>query len=68
MIRFTHHPTALAAEGWHDTGQRIEGTAVDAIHAGNKHARTTQARTASFRLSTDPDTWGIFTRTPDILT
>lgn len=68
MIRFAHHPTALQSEGWHDTGQRIEGTAVDATVAANKHARTTADSTQAFRLSTDPDTWGIFTRTPDILT
>lgn len=68
MIRFTHHPTALAAEGWHDTGHRVEGTAVDAITAAWAHSQYTLGPTQAFRLLTDPDTWGIFTRTPDILT
>jgi hypothetical protein len=68
MIKFTHSPVSLAVMGWHDTGQRIEGTAVDAAIAVTKASRTTADRTHAFRLSTDPDTWGIFTRTPDILT
>jgi hypothetical protein len=68
VIKFTHSPVSLAVMGWHDTGQRIEGTAASAIHAASKHACTTADRTHAFRLSTDPDTWGIFTRTPDILT
>lgn len=68
MIKFTHSAASLAVMGWHDTGQRIEGAAIHAIHAANKHAQSTADRTHAFRLSTDPDTWGIFTRTPDILT
>lgn len=67
MIRFTHHPIALAARGWHDTGQRIEGTAVDANAAVAVVAPYWPGKCQAFRLSTDPDTWGIFTRTPDIL-
>lgn len=66
MVKFTHRPVALQAEGWHDTGRRISGAAAEAL-AAVKQANMDKYSTA-FRLSTDPDTWGIFTRTPDILT
>lgn len=68
MIRYHHEPEALAALGWHDTGRRVIGTAIDAIHAANKAARAAATQVQAFRLTLDPDTWGIFTREPAVLT
>ncbi|HWU70772.1 MAG TPA: hypothetical protein VN017_05405 [Pseudoxanthomonas sp.] len=66
MIRYHHEPEALGALGWHDTGRRVIGTAIDANGMLLRHYRGDDA--AAFRLTLDPDTWGIFTRTPAILT